>query len=123
MSVLNILMDNFYNDYFYPCLDVANDNGGKKKSKLVKLEDIKEKAFELFPWIKSHDFERQYVIFYMMSKMPISSVKSFKNMLYFMQLKHYDKAADEILNSKWHLQDVKSTKLVAELLREGYIQD
>jgi len=123
MGILTILMDQFYSDYFYPCLKVANDNQSSKPSKLVKLEDIKEKAFSLFPWLKSHDFERQYVIFYMMSKMPISSVKSFKNMLYYMQLKHYKKASDEILNSKWHIQDKRSAELAAELLRQGYISE
>lgn len=123
MGILSVIMEQFYNDYFYPILDVANDNDTSKKSKIVKLDDIKVKAFKLFPWLKSHDFERQYVIFYMMSKMPISSVKSFKNMLYYMQLKHYKKAADEIINSKWHIQDKKSSEMAAELLRQGYISE
>ena len=84
--------------------------------------EIKEKASALqahFPWFLSLDDVRQNAIVNMAYNLGISGISNFHRMLSALQEHDFDKAADEMAESKWaHQVGDRATRLIT-MMRTG----
>jgi len=65
------------------------------------------------------DVVRQYVLFDMCFNIGLSGLKRFKKMWQALEDKHYGKAADEMLDSKWAKQVGSRAIRLAKMMRTG----
>lgn len=72
-----------------------------------------------FPWAEKLDSARKNVLIEMVFNMGISRFKGFKKMLAACQKGEWDKAANEMLDSKWASQVKQRAKTLAEIMRKG----
>lgn len=73
-----------------------------------------------FKWFRDLNYERKIVLIDMCF-MGYQRFKEFKNMLKALSYKNYDKAADEMLNSKWAIQVGNRALELANIMRTGTI--
>ena len=62
-------------------------------------------AYQKFPWLVTADPVVQEVLIEMSYQLGITGVSKFKRALIHLTLEEYDKAADELLDSKWARSD------------------
>ena len=79
----------------------------------------KLELFTNFPWAAQLDNARKNVLIEMVFNMGINRFKGFKKMLAACQKGEWDKAADEMLDSKWASQVKQRAKTLAEIMRKG----
>ena len=67
---------------------------------------------------------REYVLLNMLFQMGLTKVMRFKRMLVALMDKNWDRAADEMLDSKWHNRDTKErAERLVKIMRTGKIGD
>lgn len=80
---------------------------------IEQLEDL------LLEWEVSLDDFRKTIIVDMLYQLGLPKVKGFKKMWKALQDMDYDVAADEMLNSKWHIQTPVRCEQLAKRMRMG----
>lgn len=80
---------------------------------IEQLEDL------LLEWEVSLDDFRKTIIVDMLYQIGLPKVKGFKKMWKALQDMDYDVAADEMLNSKWHIQTPVRCEQLAKRMRMG----
>ena len=76
-------------------------------------------VFAKFPWLMKLNEPRQYVLVDMCFNIGISRLLTFKKMLLALQEGDYERAAHEMLDSKWAKQVGKRATRLAEIMRKG----
>lgn len=103
------------------------DNGISEDEALYMLENdikgVKQEVLRCFPWLKSHDEVRQAVIINMAFNLGLPTLKKFKNMLHHLQLKNFDQASIEMLDSRWALQVKGRATRLSEMMRTGEVDN
>ena len=74
---------------------------------------------DAFPWWWKLDDARQFVIVDMAFNMGLAGLKGFKKMLAAIESGDFDKAAEEMLDSKYGRQVVHRARLNAEIMKTG----
>ena len=99
------------------------ENGISAKVALFILqEDLAhaERAVkDAFPWWWKLDDARQFVLVDMAFNMGLAGLKGFKKMLAAIESGDFDKAAEEMLDSKYGRQVVHRARLNAEIMKTG----
>lgn len=83
-----------------------NDDFDRSKSDYDKL------GFDLDP-------VRRAVIIDMLFNLGLTKIRAFRRMIQALERKHYDKAADEMLDSKWAIQVKSRAFRLAQMMRTG----
>ncbi len=100
----------------------------RKRGGLTDLEvdmliehDIKrvlESLGHALPWYSELDFVRQRALANMCFNLGLRGLLKFKNMLYALQNRDYEKASEEALDSKWALQvGARADRIALQLLK------
>ena len=102
-------------------------NGGitPDESAYLLNNDIKRKTAEVFaalPWVKDLDQIRLNVLINMAFQMGIDGLLAFKTTLSLVQGGNYDKAAENMILSKWHSQTPERCERLAKQMRTGVWQ-
>jgi lysozyme len=98
------------------------DKGLSKQEALFLLRrDIAEVTNELrkYPWFETLDMVRQKVLIDMAFNLGINGLLSFKKMLSYLKAGDYEKAADEMVNSRWYGQVGDRSKRLVKMMRTG----
>lgn len=83
------------------------------------LTDAVEACEELIPVFKTLDATRQCVLAEMALNMGINTLLTFKRMLRYVEEKRFDKAAEQMLKSKWASQVGNRAHELAESMERG----
>ena len=83
------------------------------------LETAERAVKDAFPWWWKLDDARQFVLVDMAFNMGQAGLKGFKKMLAAIESGDFDKAAEEMLDSKYGRQVVHRARLNAEIMKTG----
>ena len=83
------------------------------------LETAERAVKDAFPWWWKLDDARQFVLVDMAFNMGLAGLKGFKKMLAAIESGDFDKAAEEMLDSKYGRQVVHRARLNAEIMKTG----
>lgn len=99
------------------------ENGISAKVALFILQEDLSRAEravkDAFPWWWKLDDARQFVLVDMAFNMGLAGLKGFKKMLAAIESGDFDKAAAEMLDSKYGRQVVHRARLNAEIMKTG----
>lgn len=99
------------------------ENGISEKVALFILQEDLSRAEravkDAFPWWWKLDDARQFVLVDMAFNMGQAGLKGFKKMLAAIESGDFDKAAEEMLDSKYGRQVVHRARLNAEIMKTG----
>lgn len=99
------------------------ENGISAKAALFILQEDLARAEravkDAFPWWWKLDDARQFVLVDMAFNMGLAGLKGFKKMLAAIESGDFDKAAEEMLDSKYGRQVVHRARLNAEIMKTG----
>ena len=84
-----------------------------------KIHNIKEEMIDRYDWIVMLTSERRNVIIDMAYNMGFAGLNTFRKMIRAIRNCDWDKAADEMLDSKWAKQVGGRAKELAKIMREG----
>lgn len=84
------------------------------------MDLVHKECFEAFAWFKSIGVVRQDVVLSMVFNLGISRFMGFTQMLKAVSCQDYDRAADEMLASKWAGQVGDRAIELATMMRTGY---
>ena len=94
----------------------------EQEAEIMLMNDLTQATLQLYnecPFVAKMDNTRKNVLIEMVYNMGINRFKGFKKMLVACQNGEWDKAADEMLNSKWAGQVKQRAKTLAETMRKG----
>lgn len=116
--------------YGFKCSDLSADelecNGGAMEpmSKEVasaildiKLVKLKKKVYSQLGWLKFAPMNVQEAVCEMAYQMGVAGMLGFKNTLALMEAGEYEKAASNMLKSKWATQTPNRARYVADLVK------
>ena len=83
------------------------------------LKEAKAGAQRVCPVFDQLNEPRQWALISMVFQMGRSGVSKFKNMLAAIEDQDFDRAADEMLDSRWARQTPRRAKLQSKMIREG----
>ena len=83
------------------------------------LETAERSVKDAFPWWWKLGDARQFVLVDMAFNMGLAGLKGFKKMLAAIESGDFDKAAEEMLDSKYGRQVVHRARLNAEIMKTG----
>ena len=84
---------------------------------MQKLDKLAMSVKKAFPWLDNAPPEVEDVLIEMSYQMGLSGVKKFKLALKYMEHKNWDRAADEMLLSRWHRQTPHRAKKLSNVIR------
>jgi lysozyme len=96
-----------------------------EESAYLLNNDIQRKTAEVFkalPWVKDLDQIRLNVLINMAFQMGTEGLLAFKTTLSLVQGGNYDKAAENMILSKWHTQTPARCERLAKQMRTGVWQ-
>jgi lysozyme len=82
-----------------------------------KLDKLCQRIDEKFPWLEMAPDEVREVLVEMSYQMGVSGVSKFKKALKYMENNNWSRAADEMLDSKWHRQTPNRAKALSNIIR------
>jgi len=85
------------------------------------LQNINTEATDNFPWFSGLNEARQSAIIDMIYNLGMTGFKTFKQTISFLQAGEYEKAAYQMLQSKWALQTGQRAIDLAGIIRTGEI--
>ena len=103
--------------YGFAIKDLELDEDMAEEILLQKLEKLIKRVRAKFDWLDDVPHEVQGVLVEMAYQMGLSSVCKFKRALKFMQHQNWERAADEMLMSKWHRQTPNRAKELSNIIR------
>lgn len=96
----------------------------EKEAEMLLINDLKEatkQVIEKFPWAKDLSRNRLNVLVMLTFNIGIGGVLGFRKMLMALKDGDYDKAADEMLASKWSKQVKGRARELAEIMRTDQV--
>ena len=96
-----------------------------EESAYLLNNDIQRKTrevFTMFPWVKDLDSVRLAVLINMAFQLGTDGLAGFKNTMALIQGGNYDKAAENMILSKWHSQTPARCERLAKQMRTGVWQ-
>ena len=103
--------------YGFAIKDLVMSEGMAEEILIEKLTDLMSKVRKRFDWLDSVPREVQGVIIEMSYQMGVSGVSKFKKALHAMQMFQWEKAADELLDSRWAKQTPNRAKELSDIVR------
>lgn len=94
----------------------------EQEADILLRNDIATASRELvraFPWVNNLDDIREEILIEMCFNLGITRFKTFKKMISFCKAGDYQKAADEMIDSKWARDVGDRAKALANLMRKG----
>lgn len=94
----------------------------EQEGRTLLLNDVEiavKEAQLTWPWLLDHDLIRQQVIYNMAFNLGVPRLSGFKKMLHAMEDFDYEKAAEEMLDSKWATQVGDRATELAEMMCDG----
>ena len=82
-----------------------------------KLLKLIKRVRDKFDWLDKAPEEVEEVLVEMAYQMGVSGVSKFKRALKFMEHSNWEKAADEMLDSKWHRQTPNRARSLSNIIR------
>lgn len=102
-------------------IDYKLGGGITTKEAYVLLDNDIEKTYDeldrWYPWWRDLKEDAQLVIANMAFNMGMTRLSNFKNMLGALRVRDYNKAADEMVDSKWYTQVGNRAKELESLMR------
>ena len=81
------------------------------------LEALIKRVKDKFSWLENAPQEVEDVLVEMSYQMGVSGVSKFKNALKYMEHNNWTRAAEEMLDSKWHRQTPNRAKELSSIIR------
>ena len=103
--------------YGFAIKDLELDEDIAEEILLRKVEKLIKRVRSKFDWLDSVPHEVQGVLVEMSYQMGLSSVLKFKRALKFMEHQNWERAAEEMLMSKWHRQTPNRAKELSNIIR------
>ena len=103
--------------YGFAIKDLELDEDIAEEILIRKLEKLIKRVRNKFDWLDSVPHEVQGVLVEMSYQMGLSGVCKFKNALKYMEHQNWEKAADEMLMSRWYRQTPNRAKELSNIIR------
>ena len=103
--------------YGFAIKDLELDEDLAEEILIRKVEKLIKRVRSKFDWLDSVPHEVQGVLVEMAYQMGLSSVLKFRLALKYMEHHNWEKAADEMLLSKWHSQTPQRCKELSNIIR------
>ena len=103
--------------YGFAIKDLELDEDIAEEILLRKVEKLIKRVRSKFDWLDSVPHEVQGVLVEMSYQMGLSSVLKFKRALKFMEHQNWERAAEEMLMSRWHRQTPNRAKELSNIIR------
>ena len=103
--------------YGFAIKDLELDEDLAEEILIRKLEKLIKRVRSKFDWLDSVPHEVQGVLVEMSYQMGLSGVCKFKNALKYMEHQNWEKAADEMLMSRWHRQTPNRARELSNIIR------
>ena len=103
--------------YGFAIKDLELDEDIAEEILLRKLEKLIKRIRDKFDWLDTVPHEVQGVLVNMSYQMGVTGVSKFKNALKHMRNGEWNKAADEMLLSRWYKQTPKRAKELSDIIR------
>lgn len=87
------------------------------------IRRVSKQAQDAFPWFKSLSVTRQDVVLSMVFNLGLAGFSKFKMLIQAIAVQDYERAAKEMLQSKWSQQVGNRAKELAEMMRSGIYLD
>ena len=87
------------------------------KDLVEKLDALIKRVKDKFSWLENAPQEVEDVLVEMSYQMGVSGVSKFKNALKYMEHNNWTRAAEEMLDSKWHRQTPNRAKELSSIIR------
>ena len=97
--------------------DLELDEDMAEEILLRKLEKLIKRVRSKFDWLDEVPREVQGVLVEMAYQMGLSGVCKFKRALKFMEHQNWERAAEEMLMSRWHKQTPNRAKELSNIIR------
>ena len=103
--------------YGFAIKDLDLDEDLAEEILLRKLEKLVKRVRDKFDWLDDVPHEVQGVLVNMAYQMGLSGVCKFKRALKYMEHQNWERAADEMLMSRWHKQTPNRAKELSNIIR------
>ncbi len=103
--------------YGFAIKDLELDEDIAEEILMRKVEKLIKRVRAKFDWLDSVPHEVQGVLVEMSYQMGLSSVCKFRLALKYMENQNWERAADEMLLSKWHRQTPNRAKELSNIIR------
>ena len=103
--------------YGFAIKDLELDEDIAEEILIRKIEKLIKRVRGKFDWLDSVPHEVQGVLVNMAYQMGLSGVCKFKRALKFMEHQNWERAADEMLMSRWHKQTPNRAKELCNIIR------
>tara|TARA_X000001382_G_scaffold130367_2_gene124988 strand:+ start:1207 stop:1617 length:411 start_codon:yes stop_codon:yes gene_type:complete len=103
--------------YGFAIKDLVLEEDIAEQILMDKLDHLGVRIDKNFPWLEMAPEEVREVLIEMAYQMGVSGVSKFKKALKFMEHHNWTRAAEEMLDSKWHRQTPNRAKDLSEIVR------
>ncbi len=103
--------------YGFAIKDLILDEDIAEEILMRKLHKLIKRVRDRFDWLDDVPQEVQGVLVEMSYQMGLSGVCKFKNALKYMEFQNWEKAADEMLMSRWYRQTPNRAKELSDIIR------
>ena len=97
--------------------DLELDEDIAEQILMDKLDKLTHKIQDKFPWVEMAPDTVGEVLVEMAYQMGVSGVSKFKRTLKYMEHHNWTRAAEEMLDSKWHRQTPNRAKELSNIIR------
>lgn len=87
------------------------------------IRRVSKQAQDAFPWFKSISVTRQDVVLSMIFNLGLAGFSKFKMLIQAIAVQDYERAAKEMIQSKWSQQVGNRAKELAQMMRTGVYID
>ena len=103
--------------YGFAIKDLVLSEEISEKILVEKLDALIKRVKDKFSWLENAPQEVEDVLVEMSYQMGVSGVSKFKNALKYMENNNWTRAAEEMLDSKWHRQTPNRAKELSSIIR------
>ena len=103
--------------YGFAIKDLVLSEEISEKILVETLEALIKRVKDKFSWLENAPQEVEDVLVEMSYQMGVSGVSKFKNALKYMEHNNWTRAAEEMLDSKWHRQTPNRAKELSSIIR------
>ena len=103
--------------YGFAIKDLELDEDMAEEILLQKLEKLVKRVRDKFDWLDEVPHDVLGVLVEMAYQMGLSNVCKFKRALKFMEHQNWERAAEEMLMSRWHKQTPNRAKELSNIIR------
>ena len=103
--------------YGFAIKDLVLSEEISEKILVEKLDALIKRVKDKFSWLENAPQEVEDVLVEMSYQMGVSGGRKFKNALKYMEHNNWTRAAEEMLDSKWHRQTPNRAKELSSIIR------